>query len=251
MGVFMTVRIINNFWSIYKDNKAVITRCFHHHFNSNPDADGIDGSFNNLIVELHRLNIFEKFNLRKLAEAAGKTDLLNKETLTEEDLIRAGIDVQKKWEQFLFNWIKSILNHKYVANGKHSRRFIRSAEVADYGIPMEDRSPWIETEKEARSYEDKLATDSGDRRGRVIPPTFDNRYIAGEDEFDDQLEAQSAADLKDHIMSKLTGIKEQKVFTLMVQGFSEKEIAHELNYSQQYINILIRKIRNVTEKICA
>lgn len=247
----MSVRIIENFWSTYAQNKDVVTRCFMHHFNRHPDAEGIDGSFNNLLVKMHEMGVFERFNLRRLAEAAGKTELLSKEVITEADLKEAGINVQKKWEQFLYKWIEKIVNDQYNANGKRSRKFINNYNSMDYGVSVEERTPWIETEEEARAYEDKLAKDSGDRRGRIFPPTFENRYVAGEENFDNQFEAQSASDLKNKIMSRLTGKNDHAVFTLMLQDYSDKEIGEKLEVSQQYVSTITRKIRGTAKKLCA
>ena len=246
----MTTRIVENFWDKIKTNEPIIKRCFVHHFKRHPDPEGRDASYNNLLIRLNELKVFERFELRKLVIAAKAEGLIGDRTLTPELLKEIGINVEKKWEQFLYKWIENIVNYEYNRNGNRSRRFVNGETLTDYGTPKEDVTSWIEDREEAKTYEQKYAEYGEERRGRLFPPTFSNRYIAGEEGFDNQLEAFSASELRSQIIKRLTGKNDRAIFDLMEQGISEKEIGEKLDFSKQYVGSVIRKIRGITTQLC-
>jgi hypothetical protein len=242
----MAVRIVENFWYTYQNNMDIIIRCFRYHFHRHPDPDGKDQSFNTLIVKLHELKVFERFDLNKLVEAAEKVGTINKSELssiTEEELKKAGIDVDKKWEQFLFNWIKKILCNEYDKRGSYYKHFCRAESLEEYGTANELMNSWITDSEEAEAYEKKFETyKKDDRRGRKIPPSFTNRYVAGEEGFDNPFEATAADDLRNAMSKRLSDI-EMKILGLLEQGYTERDIVTEIGYSQQYVNKKIHAIR--------
>lgn len=246
----MSIRILKNFWDNYDIHNKLIRRCFSYIYNRHPDPEGKLLSYNNLLVKMHEYNVFERFDINKLIIAAGISVVLSEKENSEEVLLKAGIDINKKWEQFIYKWIEKIVNDEYNKNGRLSRRFIPGDTHTDYGIPREDASSWITDAEEAITYEKKFAEYTDDRRGRKFPPTFSNRYIAGEEEFDNQLEALEATDMRDNILSKLSGKNDKAVFLLLEQGLSEKEISEKLNFSQQYVGTIIHKIRNLVSQLC-
>jgi hypothetical protein len=247
----MSVRIVENFWDNVRNNEALIRRCFFHHFNRHPDPEGVDNSYNNLLVKMNELNVFGRFDLNKLMIAAGISVVLSDKENSEEALIQAGIDVNKKWEQFIYKWIEQIINAEYLKNGKRLRRFMHGDKLIDYGIPQADKTSWIHDPKEAAAYEKKFEKYGSERRGRKHYPTHNSRCVLSEGEFDNQEEVIEANELQVSIRSKLTKDLDIKVFDLMAQGFSEIEIAEQLNFSQQYINNISRKIRSITMQLCA
>jgi len=246
----MPVRILESFWENVKNNEKLIRRCFIHHFNRHPDPEGIESSYNNLLVKLDEHNVFGRFDLRKLMVAAGLSLALSNSVVTEEALTSAGVDVNKKWEQFIYKWIENIINEEYNRNGKRLKRFLHGDRLVDYGIPKEERTSWIHDAEEAAMYEERFLKYTEDRRGRKYPPSFTNRYVAGEDEFDSPVDALEVGDLRGDILSRLSGKNDVSIFTLLTQGLTEKEIAEELNFSQQYVGTIIRKIRKITEQLC-
>lgn len=242
----MSVRIVENFWSQVKKNETVLRRCYVHHFNRHPDPDGLESGYNNLLVKFNEYGVFDRFELRKLVIAAHAEGLIGEQELTPELLTSIGINVQKKWEQFLYKWTEKVVNDEYNKNGKYMKRFLRGDTLIDSGIPQEDRSMWIEDRKEAQEYEEKFAAyDEEDRRGRKFPPTFSHRYIAGEEGFDDQSEALHASELRNQILTNLTGKVDRAVFELLEQGYAEKEISEQLGFSRAYAGVIIRKIRDI------
>lgn len=246
----MSVRIVEKFWETVQKNEPLIRRCFVHHYNRHPDPEGMDASYNNLIVKLNEHGVFDRFELRKLVVAAHAEGVIGDQELTPELLKSIGINVEKKWEQFVYKWIEKFVNEEYNKNGTRSRKFLHGDELSDYGIPKEDRSMWIEDRKEAQEYEEKFAAyKEEDRRGRKFPPTFSNRYVAGEDNFDNQLEALSAADLRNQILKRFTGKNDLAVFELLETGMAEKDIAEKLDCSRAYVGVSIRRIRDITNQL--
>jgi hypothetical protein len=251
MGVIMTVRIVPNFWKNVENNKDLILKCFKHHFKKHPDPDGEQASYNNLLVKMNEYGVFNRFDLERLVIAAGMEGVFSGIPLTESMVKSMGIDVEKKWEQFIFKWIEKILNEEYNRNGKISRTFRHGNKLFDYGIPRNNRTSWIDDPREAIAYEVKFNNYSKtDRRGRKFAPTFYERYIAGDEGFDDPCEAFSATELRKKILSRLNGTNDQAVFKLMEKDMTESAIAKELNLSTSYIGKVISKIRTVTSELC-
>lgn len=251
MGVIMTVRIVPNFWKNVENNKDLILKCFKHHFGRHPDPDGRQASYCNLLIKMNEYDVFNRFDLERLVIAAGVEGVLTGRPLTEADLINAGINVEKKWEQFIYKWVEKFLNEEYNRNGRISRTFKHGNKLFDYGIPEYDRTSWIDDPEEAIAYEEKFNNYSEtDRRGRKFAPTFSGRYIAGDEGFDDPCDAFSATELREKILSRLNGINDQAVFKLMEKDMTESAIAKKLNLSTSYIGKVIRKIRTVTSELC-
>lgn len=246
----MSVRIVENFWSNVKKNESLIKRCFVHHYNRHPDPEGVESSYHNLLVRLNELGVFDRFELRKLVIASHAEGLIGDQELTPELLKSIGINVEKKWEQFIYKWIEKIVNEEYNKNGTYSRKFVKGEELHDYGIPRSDRKMWIEDRKEAEEYEAKFkAYNEEDRRGRKFPPTFSNRYRAGEEGFDNQLDAYSASELRNQIIGRCSNPKEILVFELLEQGYAEKDIAEKLGCSCAGAGLMIRKIRDTVRRL--
>lgn len=251
LEVIMTVRIVPNFWKNVENNKDIILRCFRHHFKKHPDPEGYHASYHNLLVKMNEYGVFDRFDLERLVIAAGVEGVFTGCPISESDLINAGINVEKKWEQFIYKWVEKIVNEEYNRNGKRARSLKHGDTLFDYGIPGSDKTSWINDPEDARAYEKKFNSYSKeDRRGRKFPPTFSGRYIAGEDFFDDPCDSFSAMELRERILSKLTGINDHAIFELIEKGMTEKEISKELKFSTSYVGKVTRKIRTVVSELC-
>ena len=112
------VRIVSgDFWQNYDTYEAVVRRCFislyytkFPHFSSER-YDNLEASYNNLLIELNRLRIFERFDIDK------------------PNISTASIE--KKLEQYLFTWTESILYKEYHDRKRRTLRFRRVDSLDD------------------------------------------------------------------------------------------------------------------------
>lgn len=244
----MSIDIVDNFWDNVKNNEALIKRCFMHHFNRHPDPEGVELSYNNLVMKMHEYNVFGRFDLRKLVVASGISVALSDDP--EKALEDAGVNVNKKWEQFIYKWIEKIINEEYNKNGKLSRTFIHNDTLIDYGIPEREKVSWITDPQEAEAYEAKFQSYTSDRRGRKFAPTFRDHSRYSEGEFDSPEDVAEASDLREYIMSKLTGRYLLDVFLLMEKGYSRGPIAKEIGFSPEYVRRMMNKVREIVGRAC-
>lgn len=263
----MAIRIVGDFWTLVKSNDSLIKRCFTHLFSMFPDTNGYTYSFNNVLVRLYEMQIFEKFTHEKLIigklsgmyrKAGHKKDealMLAKEEMDREhytiDNVRGkAIDVDKKWEQYIYTWIQKIINDEYCKNGNYMRKYRHNESMIDYGTPAEEKSYWIESEEEIISFKENNANFKDDRRGKLFPPSFSNRVRPSEEEFDAALDTLEARDLQESICSRLED-KEQRIFKLLTEeGMSAEEISVAIGCTPQNINRIIKKIRGVADRVC-
>lgn len=219
----MSVRIIKDFWNNVKSEEDLIKRCFFYILKKCPDPEGINNAYNNMILELFLHDVFNKFDNRKLMRSKLIKDLINKGTerkaaeviidsqmedkeYSVEDYETAGIDLRKKYEQFIFTWINKFLREQYDKNGK---RYLRTQSYFDTDYSM--------------------AALNGDPSDIV-----------------------SASDLEDTIYHSLKNDKERFVFEhVIIGGRKEKVVARYLKCSPQYVNALVKGIREKTQSICS
>lgn len=265
----MSVRIVKDFWANYEQNKPLIERCFNHLYNSFPHYGGKDESFNNVMVRLFEYGIFERFDTNKVAtillpgilmkkegiskeEAELRTgEIVGSKTLTMEDLEAYGINADKKWEHLIYNWIKKVIYDEYRINGKYTRTHRHGEGLIDFGTPKDENCPWMTDDEEIAAYKANPANfKEEDRRGKLYPPSFSNRMQPSEGEFDNQLDAFEACELRDLIISKFDNDNIRKVFSLVEAGFSEVEIAEQMGLSKSWVNIQTKKIKAITSRLC-
>lgn len=247
----MSVRIVENFWDTFQINKRLIEKCFHYNYKKFPSEEGVKESFNAFVLTLHDKDIFSKFDLNKIIPDSMRDQL--GEGITEEKLEAAGINVQRRWERFIFNYTFKILSEAYAETERHNERFGYTENYFDTGIPKEDDCKWMTSEEEIAAYNSKSSNfkDDGDRRGFIYPPSFDNHVRPSEEGFDNQLEALSVADLREVILSKLTAKYCKDIYTLTEEGYNGKEIAEKLGVSQQLVNLKMKIVREVVASVCS
>jgi DNA-directed RNA polymerase specialized sigma24 family protein len=107
------VRIVKgDFWTNYETYEEVIKRCFTYlYFNRFPSQDpqGEKEAFHNLLVELNRLGVFDRFDCTR-PYLAGKT-------------------LDYTFEKFLFKWTEHVLGNDYNERKKRTLRFRRISDV--------------------------------------------------------------------------------------------------------------------------
>lgn len=200
---------INNtdFWTTFNKYKIPIIKSFKYIYKNCPDKEGIYNAFNNLLVSLYELNVFNKFDT-------------NKSSFSE-----------KKFEQFLFTWIYKILHESYSSSKKYSSRF---------KLTTVDTIPSIEDP----CLDKKLSSENinhEDRRGRIYPPHLQdillNHSIYSQEE---NLNYKQTLQI---ILNTLKKPLEKKILLLLNKGYSRKEISSILCVSQQYISSVIKNIQ--------
>lgn len=219
----MAIRIIKGFWNNVKSEEDLIKRCFFYILKKCPDPEGTNNAYNNMILELFLHDVFNKFDKRKLMRSKLIKDLTEEGTekkaaevivdaqmegkeYSSEEYKAAGIDLRKKYEQFIFSWINKFLREQYDKNGK---RYNRTQSYFDT--------------------DSSLATLS-----------------------EDPSDVASASDLKDSIYHSLKNDKERFVFNhVIIDGRKEKVVARYLKCSPQYVNSLVKGIREKTQMICS
>lgn len=107
------VRIVKgDFWTNFETYEDVIKRCFTYlYFKKFPSEDpqGETESFDNLIVEMNRLSVFDRFDVKRPNPANHTID--------------------KSFEQFLFKWTEQILYREYHDRRRRTIRFRRINDV--------------------------------------------------------------------------------------------------------------------------
>ena len=132
----MAVRVVENFWTKYYEHKDLIERCFHYLFCRFPNPDGEKDAYSILLTRFFELNVFEKFNRKRLiAKKLGvhkkQLDKIDARGYTDRKLHKMGIDVDKKFEQFIFKYVEHILQEAYAQRQKHMVRFIPNQYLAE------------------------------------------------------------------------------------------------------------------------
>jgi hypothetical protein len=240
-----TPKIVDNFWNFFEENKNLINRCFNHLFKRLPDYEGRKYSYNNLIIRMHELNVFCKFSLKKIAIKEKKEHLINKNNLTKKDLIESGVNVSKRWENYIYNWIRKILLERSYIENSYQSRYIYNSSLFDYPY-KENYTYWAETEyKKSNNTEETNEKKPITRRGKIYPPHFDNRIHPSEEYFDNPLDTLLAAETEQLILDNLNCKYEKEIYNLLKQEICSKDISYSLKLSISYTNKKIRKIRNI------
>lgn len=129
----MNIQITTNFWDNVKIHNDLIVRCYKYIMNRYPTNEGRDSVYGQVLIELERLQIFDRFDAFKLLseEARRKLDALRSKKASEylvETFVNKefeSINVAKKFEQHMYKWIEHIVGEDYTKRTKNSRRFVR------------------------------------------------------------------------------------------------------------------------------
>ncbi len=160
----MAVRIVKDYWVNYHNHEDLIKRCFHYLFRKFPTPDGSDDSFNNVLVRLMSLNVFDRFaasrlvginekKLRKEGKTPRQIDCIIRKTFkgygvnihkmrregaSEEEINHTCLDaleqhqvvnVNKKFEQFIYKWVEHFVEEAYQQYRLDRNRFARGMRM--------------------------------------------------------------------------------------------------------------------------
>lgn len=250
----MAVRVVENFWTKYYEHKDLIERCFHYLFCRFPNPEGEKDAYSILLTRFFELNVFEKFNRKRLiAKKLGvhkkQLDKIDARGYTDRKLHKMGIDVDKKFEQFIFKYVEHILQEAYVQRQKHMVRFIPNQYLAE-NPPRNhtalydslNESVWAQSRKETEDLRIHI-----EKKARLGATKFYPCYQQTADyvgiKSDNALEAVEAEELQNKIRAELPN-KERRVFDLALEGFKGSDIAESMGYTAQNINLLMQNIRH-------
>lgn len=194
-----------NFWNTIQDNKETINKSFYYIYKNCPDKEGYINAFNNLIIKLYDLNVFNKFNK-------------NKSTYNN-----------KKFQQFLFMWIYKILHDNYKLNKNLQNKFKTNINIDSY----------INIKELQIEHTDTKISTSKDRRGKIYPPCYQNVSYTNflPDKHIEYIQNRNL--ILKHLKKDIL----KKIFLFIEKGYSKKEITDSLNISYQYLSICINKIK--------
>lgn len=215
------VRIDNCFWSNIKKHETLIKKCFFYLFKKYPNHDGIDEAFNILLVQMHHMRVFQRFD----------------EDRSQNE------DKDKAFQQFIYKYVEKILGDTYRSRVKQSKRFSPLEHVEEitpvtYAI--------LVNPNETSFAEPEDFDDEGNVKKPVrtdYPTINDIGEYVGHKGFNalDDLEAK---DLIVKIRGILKGDVEKRIFRLREEyGLNVVDIATAMNYTPQNVSLILNKIK--------
>jgi DNA-directed RNA polymerase specialized sigma24 family protein len=251
----MAVRIVSDFWSNYNENKDLITRCFKFLLNKYPNPDGEMDAYNSLLSDMFRLNVFAKFSRKRLVaqklkiDKKSADDAVQDSDITDEAMARMGINVEKKFEQYLFVWIEHCLQDRYDRRRKQGARFVTNCTIIE--CPPRSfsevranfqESPWAQGASEELALEKHI--EKVDRIGLTRDyPTYKDASAYVGSKIDSPLEDVLHNDLVSKFMVSMQPGKEKQVAELIMKGYAQSEIADVIQCSSQYVGMLLKRVR--------
>lgn len=263
----MAVRIINSFWTSFEQNEKLIKKCMNYLLNRYPDPDGDESAYNLIIERMFELNVFARFDTKKLIAKKLKVAVedITEDQITEEGLRKAGINIEKKFEQFIFKWVEQILSSAYTARDRYRKRNrvgyndlvgYRGDGCAYHTANERSKRPsrfmtsWAEDEVEKkesiRHEERRQRLAKGENRGGYLASVisrndFDD-YVGSKFESPDQ--SAELSSLVKVIRGSLISDREREVLELTLEGYTKREISRKFGCSVQNIHLIMNKIRN-------
>lgn len=215
------VHMDTSFWSNIKKHETLIKKCFFYLLKKYPNHDGVDEAFNTLLVQMHHMRVFQRFD---------------EDRATNEDK-------DKVFQQFIYQYIEKILGDTYRNRVKQRRRFTPLEHVEDitpstYGVlvnPHETSFAKPEDFDDEGNVKKPVRTD--------YPTINDIGEYVGHKGFNvlDDLEAN---DLIVKIRKVLKGDVEKRVFHLREEyGLNAVDIATAMNYTPQNVSLILNKIK--------
>jgi hypothetical protein len=259
----MKVRVmkLEQFWETYAKNRDLIDRCFHYLLQSRfPNPDGEQDAYSTLLMRMYELDVFNKFDPKKIvAKKRGicknqANAAVSDEEVSDEALKAMGIDIKKKFEQFVFKYIEHILQEAYMQRKKQAHRYLRYREMVERP-PQESsemwgrlhESPWAQTCEQLEDLDDHIMRKEKYGQAKCYPTFRDIGDFVGS-KHEDALDKV----LSDEIVSKFRGLlrneKERKVYDMTLEGISNSDIATAIDCTPQNVNILVKKIRERFER---
>lgn len=224
----MNVRIVEDYWENYKNHEELIKRCFHYLFLTKyPNTEGAQNSYQELVVEFSRLNVFSRF------QASKHPDHL----------------VSKKFEAFIYNWVRKVLSDIYSKNYKDSLRYKHTPYI-DYVVPgstlCEQYRKSTEKNWQQESMEHIAHKKSSVKKKRRKKKHFPNHndasdYIGKLTEDPDHYTERR--ELLESIRDIAESSSEQKVIDMYLEGYDRKQIADQLGCESYQIKTMMAKLR--------
>jgi RNA polymerase sigma factor (sigma-70 family) len=217
-----TPRTDNNFWGNIKRHDTLIKKCFYYLFKKYPNHDGINEAFNILLVQLHHLNVFKRFDATRPKNQ----------------------DLDKAFQQFIYKYVEKIMGDTYRSRINHSKRFAHSEHVEEitpvtYNIQVNPNDTSFAKQEDF----DKYGYVKKPIR-RDYPSINDLGEYVGEKGFN-ALDELEATDLVEKVKSILKGNVEKRVFELREKyGLSVIDIADIIGCSSQNVSLILNKIKN-------
>jgi RNA polymerase sigma factor (sigma-70 family) len=235
------VRIVDGeFWHNYDTYEATIRRCFislyytkFPHFTSER-FDNVEASYNNLLVELNRLRIFERFDV------------------TKPDISQSSID--KKLEQYLYKWTESILYKEYHDRKRRTLRFRRVDSLEDLHRDVyksNEKSREIFANEDVSIDENFLPEDQKKEAIEVKEkvnklykryPTLRDIPAMSSEKYESPLDAIEERETLDIIMSVCSNDREMDAVRLKKDGLSNEEVAESLGCSASSVDSILNKL---------
>lgn len=233
------VRIVQgDFWGNFHSYEDVITRCFLYLFNKKfnnsevYEANAKKESFNNLLVELDRHKVFDRFDVNKI------------------DIKQ----VDKKVEQYLFKWTEQILSKEYHDRRKRTVRFRRVSSFDQFHkdiysketkeMFVDEVSDGVDTDLMATKEREKFlkAKAQKDKLYKKYPTIEDIPSVCSE-KYESATDKLEEADVMRMIQEACQTELERKIVKLKLAGVSNKVIGIQFNCTGAKIGNILAKLQ--------
>lgn len=233
------VRLVPDYWENLRHHKHLFEQCFNYLYLKKYKATcSKEEAYNQIILRLHQLNVFSRFDPSKHPEK-----------------MRG-----KKFEEFLFNWIRKVFSEMY--REKHLE-MLRYSSCSD----IDQMSPGSEYLDEARRYitrtwrdhslevlnrmddiKRKKGIDVSHVQHNKYYPDYRDVYTYVGDVRDDALEHTQHVEIMETVSGLLRSDREKLVIDLYLQGYNQREIAKQAGCSNAHIRNIMAKIKSRLSK---
>lgn len=227
------VRIVENFWENYQEYEEQIISSILHIVRRqfpNPDPQGEAEDINHVITELHRLNIFGKFDRKRLTSKTRTT--------------------RQQFENFLYQRIWAILYGEY---GRRRKRTVRFKRVAAVECIRQTKSA------EETLYDDKYLRDMKPHPDPIEEERLQHvracRHLTKDDVgvvcsvIENTDDATLTKDTRNKVLKACADDRDRKVVTMKEEGYQNREIAETLNVSGSCIAVILGRIKKRYEEM--
>ena len=224
----MTVRIDNDFWANYGEHEILLKKCFTHlYFKKYPVAEGSESAYNFVVMEFFRKGIFERF------------DADRKGVRTQTSI--KGKTTNKKFEQYIYKWVESVMYGLYHNARKHTERYLRfpsdtvgSLNEASFAAYKAARgtTPWVSDDEVHKEY-----------KRRKFPNIGDSEEYHAETALS-ALEQAQETEINSYLDSVLKDARERKIIASKRVGFNNSDIARDLEISSSQVGNILKSIRS-------
>lgn len=232
------VKIVQgDFWNNFHSYEDVITRSFLYLFNKKYnnapvyDATARDASFNNLVVELNRHRVFDRFDVSRI------------------DIEK----VDKKIQQYLFKWTEQILYKEYHDRRKRTVRFRRVSSFDSFHKDIYsketremfvDEVSGVDTDHLADKEKSKaLKAKAQTEKMYKKYPTIEDIPSVCSEKYESAIDRLEVEDAMRMIQGACQTELERKIVKLKLAGESNKVIGIQLACSGAKIGTILSKLQ--------